>query len=160
MEERQSLQTYFKTLLETVVGQAYRAAGYQLEQAPVKWLGGQYRYSKALNDGMIATIEYQVLVYNDTQWAQRNPSRFQVTLIRSDQPGAVPSNHPRYLRRNLSTLVVDDFGVSILPSADHWWTFKNTETLGAALAEAGHLVVGYGIPWLAGDLQPGDPDTA
>jgi hypothetical protein len=28
------------------------------------------------------------------------------------------------------------------------------DELGKALAEAGHLVIGYGIPWLAGDLVP------
>ena len=52
--------------------------------------------------------------------------------------------------------MVEDFGVAILPSADHWWAFHDTESLGAALAEAGHLVVGYGMPWLAHELIPPD----
>ena len=56
------------------------------------------------------------------------------------------------VRRTLSALVVEDFGVPILPSADHWWTFRDVTELGSALAEAGHLVVGYGLPWLSGDL--------
>jgi hypothetical protein len=56
------------------------------------------------------------------------------------------------LRRDLSALVVEDFGVAILPSGKHWWTYQDTQTLGHALAEAGHLIVGYGMPWLSGDL--------
>jgi hypothetical protein len=51
-------------------------------------------------------------------------------------------------------LVVEDFGVNILPSADHWWEFRDTDSLGKTLAESGHLAVGYGIPWLAGELKP------
>ena len=53
----------------------------------------------------------------------------------------------------MSALVVKDFGVAILPSADHWWTFRDMNELGTALAEAGHLVVAYGMPWLAGELS-------
>ena len=47
-----------------------------------------------------------------------------------------------------------DFDVPILPSAEHWWDWRDSVGLGAALAEAGHLLVGYGIPWLAGELEP------
>jgi hypothetical protein len=49
---------------------------------------------------------------------------------------------------------MEDFGVGILPSAAHWWSFTQTAELGQALAEAGHLVVGFGMPWLSGDLDP------
>jgi hypothetical protein len=157
LPERQSQQEYFRLLLLTVVGQAFGAAGYQLEEQPIKWAGGQFRFKKQLDDAFTAYIEFQVLVYTDTPHAARTPSRFRVTLIRSDQPGGKASSHPRYVQRTLSALVVDDFGVKILPSADHWWVFSNTDTLGRALAEAGHLIVGYGLPWLAGDLQPGQP---
>ena len=73
------------------------------------------------------------------------PSRFRVTLIRKGQS--------KTTTRTLSQLVVQDFSVAILPSADHWWEFHNTDSLGKALAEAGHLIIGYGIPWLAGDLK-------
>jgi hypothetical protein len=88
-------------------------------------------------------------------WASGNPSRFRVMFTRSDQshPG-VPSRHPDYTRRSLSALVVTDFGVAILPDADYWWEFRATQQLGIALAEAGHLVIGYGIPWLASELVP------
>ena len=69
-------------------------------------------------------------------------------------PGAPTLVRRRIWQRTLSALVVDDFHVDILPSADHWWTFSNTDDLGRALAEAGHLVIGYGMPWLAGELEP------
>jgi hypothetical protein len=146
----QSPQAYFKLILLTVVEKAFAAAGYQLEDRPVQWAGGQFRFSKPLTDGLYAFIEFQVLAY-----AEGAPSRFRVTLARSDQPNAAqPSHHPRYVRKSLSELVVSDFGVAILPSADHWWTYQNVTELGKGLAEAGHLIVGYGMPYLSGDLEP------
>lgn len=142
-------------LLVTVVEQAFGAAGYALEERPVQWAGGLFRFAKPLPDGLTAFIEYQLLAYTDTMWASRQPSRFRVTLTRTDQLApSQASQHPQFAQRDLSTLVVEDFGVAILPSADHWWTFANTTELGNALAEAGHLVVGYGMPWLSGDLVP------
>ncbi len=151
VSEQSSPQEYFRLLLLTVVGQAYSAAGYTLEEKPVQWAGGLFRFVKPLAAGDYAFIEYQLLVYADTLWASGNPSRFRVNLSRAGQPNPAA---PGAVRRTLSALVVDDFGVGILPSADHWWNFRNTEQLGQALAESGHLTIGYGIPWLAGDLQP------
>ncbi len=154
VQERQAGQEYFRTLLQTVVGQAFSAAGYQLQDAPMQWAGGKYRYSKALSDGYFGLIDFQILVYSDTMWSAGAPSRFKVQLTRArDRHGRADSSAGQ-VTRGLSQLVVEDFGVAILPAADHWWTFHDTETLGAALAEAGHLVVGYGIPWLARDLTP------
>jgi hypothetical protein len=144
-------QEYFRLLLLTVVGQAYSAAGYTLDEQPVQWAGGLFRFVKPLTETEYGFIEYQLLVYADTLWASGNPSRFRVNLIRAE--GSNPAL-PGAIRRSLSALVVEDFGVAILPSADHWWTFRNTDQLGKALAEAGHLVIGYGLPWLAGDLVP------
>ena len=104
---------------------------------------------------LTAFIEYQLLAYADTMWASRNPSRFHVTLTRTDQPAPrQPSTHPHFAQRDLGTLVTQDFGVAILPGADYWWTFTNTDELGKALAESGHLVIGFGMPWLSGELQP------
>lgn len=155
-EERQSSQDYFRTLLQTVMGQALNAAGYELKDEPMNWLGGRFRYVAPITPELSGWIEFQVLVYNDNEWASRQPSRFRVTLIRSDKVGGKPSQHIGYDKRTLSQLVVGDFGVEILPSADHWWTFTGTESLGKSLAEAGHLIIGYGIPFLAGDLLPND----
>lgn len=144
-EERQSSQEYFRTLMHTVVGQAFEAAGYQLRHEPLRWMGGRFRYIREQDGDRPTTIEFQVLVYNDTAYTGRQPSRFAVNLYRGHEDDG----------RSLSRLVVSDFGVAILPAPDHWWQFHDTESLGKALAEAGHLIVGYGIPWLAGDLEPG-----
>ncbi len=149
--DAQSPHEYFRLLLLTVVGQAFGAAGYRLDERPTHWAGGLFRFAKRFDDGLYGVVEYQLLHYADDA-----PSRFRVSLIRSDQPNAALSDHPQYVRRTLSALVVEDFDVPILPSADHWWTFRTTTELGNALAEAGHLVVGYGLPYLSGDLTPGD----
>jgi hypothetical protein len=153
-EERQSAQDYFRTIMHTVVGQAFAAAGYELLHEPMKWTGGRFRYAKPLANGLTGYIEFQVLVYNDTAYTGKQASRFTVTLYRTDQTGGRQSKHPQYVQRSLSQLVVTDFGVEILPDADYWWQFKDTDALGKALAEAGHLIIGYAIPYLAGDLLP------
>jgi hypothetical protein len=172
----QSPQEYFRLLLLTVVGQAFTAAGYTIEERPTQWAGGLFRFTKQLQvtpenmlsetpspytergqggEVLTAFIEYQLLAYTDTMWASRNASRFRVTLTRTDQPTPrQPSTHTDFIQRDLGTLVVQDFGVAILPNADYWWTFTNTDELGKALAESGHLVIGFGMPWLSGELQP------
>lgn len=160
VQERQAGQDYFKTLLRTVVGQAFSAAGYQLQDAPMQWAGGKYRFLRALPDGYFGLIDFQVLVYSDTMWSDGAQSRFNVQLTRAHNRHGLVGNSAGQATRGLSQLVVEDFGVAILPAADHWWAFQDTESLGAALAEAGHLVVGYGIPWLAGDLIPPDKREA
>lgn len=155
MQERQSANSHFHQVLVMVVGQAFTAAGYVLEEKPVKWAGGMFRFAKALENGLYAYIEFQLLSFSDNEWVSGMPSRFRVTLTRSDQPdAALPSQHPDHAQRLLSALVVEDFGVPILPSAAHWWSFRTTDELGQALGEAGSLTVGYGMPWLSGDLVP------
>lgn len=150
MQASQTPQEYFRLLLLTVVGSAYNAAGYELEDRPTQWAGGLFRFSKPLENGLFGFIEYQLLAYSEDR-----PSRFRVTLTRSDHENpTLPSQHPAYARRLLSALVVEDFNVPILASADHWWQYANVTELGAALAEAGHLVVGFGMPWLSGDITP------
>ena len=154
MRERKTGPDYFGTLLQTVAGQAFSAAGYQLQDAPLQWAGGKFRFVKALPAGVFGLIDFQVLVYSDTMWSAGAHSRFKVQLTRSRNSHGYGKGDPATVTRSLSQLVVEDFGVAILPEADHWWRFHDTESLGAALAEAGHLVVGYGMPWLAGGLSP------
>ena len=144
---QQSPQEYFRLILLTVVGQAFSAAGYRLDERPTQWAGGQFRFVRQFDDGLYGLIEFQLLHY-----AENAPSRFRVTLTRSDQPNAAPSDHPQYVRRTLSELVVTGFAVPILPSADYWWQFRDVTEMGKGLAEAGHLVIGYGMPWLSGEL--------
>lgn len=152
--ERATSQDYFRTLLQTVAGQAFGAAGYHLQATPLQWAGGKYRFAKRFPDDLFGFIDFQVLVYSDTMWSGGAPSRFRVQLTRSLDRHGITSEAPGFATRGLSQLVVEDFDVDILPAADHWWTFHDTASLGASLAEAGHLIVGYGIPWLAGELIP------
>ena len=147
-QTRQTGQEYFSALLHTVVGQAFAAAGYQREQSPLQSAGGRFRYAKDFDDGARGIIDFQVLVYSDTMWSSGSASRFRVQLTRAQKARGGAEI------RNLSRLVVEDFGVNILPTADHWWSYRDTDSLGKALAEAGHLIVGYGLPWLAGELKP------
>jgi hypothetical protein len=142
----QSPQEYFRAILLTVVGQAFGAAGYPLEDRPLRWANGLFRFINPLEPNMQAIIEFQHLAY-----AQGNPSRFTVFLERK---ALGPSSVLPAVRLSLSHLVVGEFGVAILPDVDYWWTFHSTAQLGSALAEAGHLAVAYGMPWLSGDLLP------
>jgi hypothetical protein len=152
-DERESAQAYFRLILLTVVGQAFNAAGYALEDDSLQQAAGLFRFRKPLDAGLTGFIEFQLLATTETEYAPVQPSRFRVTLTRTDQPGpAQPSAHPRYARRDLAALVVEDYGVAILPGAGHWWRYREVSELGKALAEAGHLIVGFGIPWLSGEL--------
>ena len=146
IDERQTAQEYFLTLLRTVVGQAFSAAGYELQAAPLQSAGGKFRFVKTLPDGVFALIDFQVLVYSDTVWSAGAPSRFKAQLTRSRNRQGIASDAPGEVTRGLSQLVVGDFGVAILPAADHWWSFHDTDSLGKALAEAGHLIVAYACP--------------
>lgn len=132
----------FRALLLTVMGQALTAAGYALEEDPVDQAAGRFRFHPTPPAEAAREIEFQLLAGVANEWAPQMPSRFRVTLTRGGR------------RRSLGALVVTDFGVPVLPSAEHWWAWRDRAGLGAALAEAGHLLVGYGIPWLAGELEP------
>lgn len=160
VQERQAAQHYFRTLLQTVVGQAFSAAGYEMENTPLQWAGGKYRFVKAFPDGSFGLIDFQVLVTSDTIWSAGAPSRFKVQLTRTHERHGRARDKAGTMSRGLSQLIVEDFSVAILPATDHWWTFVDTESLGKALAEAGHLIVGYGMPWLAGELTPPAAENA
>ena len=154
MTNDQTPQAYFRVILLTVVGQAFTAAGYELEETPIQWAGGRFQFKKSLESGLHAFLEYQLLAYTDTEWSSGVPSRFRVTVTRTDQDNPLlESDHTDFVQRDLGTLIVEDFGVQVLPASDYWWTFSNTDEMGKALAEAGHLVIGYAMPWLAGELQ-------
>lgn len=151
MQARQPLQTVFRETMQTYVGQAFEAAGYALQDEPLQWLSGRFRYARALDDGFTAYVEFLVLVYNDNAWVGQRPSRFRVMLLRSDQPGGKPSQHARYANRNLGDVLRNEYAVDVLPSADHWWAFNDHNSLARGFYEAGQLIVAYGMPWLAGE---------
>ncbi|MBC8100736.1 MAG: hypothetical protein H7Y11_14950, partial [Armatimonadetes bacterium] len=119
---------YFQTLLVTVLGQAFAAAGYHLVDNPMQQAGGFFKFESERG----TALEFQHLAYQDTEWSSGQASRFRVMLLAHDGR-----------RRDLSALVVDDFAVAILPSARHWWQYQDTHTLGQALLEAGKLTIGY-----------------
>lgn len=138
MDAAEEAVANFRLLLLTVLGQALTAAGYALEEDPVSQASGRFLFRQA-GEGQ---IEFQLLAGVANEWAPEMSSRFRITLIRQGR------------RRTLGALVVTDFRVPILPAAEHWWSWRDNAGLGTALAEAGQLLVGYGIPWLAGELEP------
>lgn len=152
---KQQATDHFRMMLITVVGQAFEAAGYHMESSPMKQSGGLFRFQKSLDNDLNGFIEFQLLYLPQSEWSGNIQSRFRVSLIRTDKPTAqARSEHAQYARVSLSQLIVQDFGVNILPNPEYWWSFSNTDELGKALAESGHLVIGYGMPWLSGDLVP------
>ncbi len=146
---RESAQDQFQMVLMTVVGQAFTAAGYKLQESPMLWSMGLFRFSTTLPQGLYGFLDWHHLPYPEGQ-----PSRFKVIISRSDLADPTRhSQHVGYLRRDLSDLVVRGFGVAILPSADYWWTYQNITELGRTLGEAGSLTIGYALPYLSDDLQ-------
>lgn len=143
----------FRLILLTVVSGAYTAAGYLLDDRPTQWAGGLFRFVKPFEEGtfagMLGVIEYQHLYYQEGDFG-----RFRITLARTGQPGRTPIPGQQPIKRTLSVLVVEDFQVGILPEPEYWWSYENVTEMGTALAESGHLAVGYGMPWLSGDLMP------
>ncbi|MBX3066530.1 MAG: hypothetical protein KF726_26350 [Anaerolineae bacterium] len=144
-------QAFFGSMVETVLGQALTASGYTLENAPMHQMRGMFRYVKPLADEVNAYAEFQLLYY------QGSPSRFRVNLLRNkgnDARGR--SGYADQLEITLSVLLWDVFGVQQLDTAEYWWTFANPQQLGAALMEAGKLLIGFGLPYLEGTLKPED----
>ena len=146
-----SPQAFFGQVLQTVAGQAFEAARFQLEETTMHQARGLFRYRKALESGVTVYVEYQLLHY------QGGTSRFRVNLLRN--VGVDARSDTGYLERvdtTLSKLIWEDFGVRQLSGPDHWWGFNNSQELGQGLAEATRLAFGFGIPWLEGQLKPGD----
>lgn len=140
-------QEHFQEMLLYVVGQALSAAGYVLEDNPIHWSGGLFRFQKQ-QAGLTLVIEYQMLSYED------GPARFRVALARRADPQAEADSALAATRITLSRLLWDIFKVRVLPAADHWWTFADVQALSDGLVESGRLLVGYGLPWLDGSLVP------
>lgn len=151
----------FGMYLDLVLGQALQAAGYAKLMNDINENFGKYvytkppEYEKQLQEKLHLYIEFQNLAYISSEWAPNAASRFTVFLTRQEEEPP-QGNHPTTFatRCMLSELVVRDFSVSILPTATHWWLYQGQTELCQALSEAGHLLVGYGIPWLADELKP------
>ena len=151
----------FGVLLNMVLGQALAAAGYESTSSQLQEAGGKFTYWKRFGPetpilkGLYAYIEFQHLPNAPSEWAPEAASRFTIFLTRSDEEQAhLLSEDPDYARRMLSELIVEDFSVAVLPAARYWWSYQNEAELAQALAAAGRLLVGYGLPWLADEITP------
>jgi len=141
----------FGEIAARVVGQALTALGYTLQSNPTHQARGLFRYSKTFEDGHSTYVEFQALYY------QGGPSRFRVNLLRNIGPDArSPSDYAEKVDTTLGKLLWNEFGVRQLSSPDHWWTFRAPNELAYAIAEAGKLLIGFGIPWLEGELSTDD----
>lgn len=145
---------YFKEMLVTVVGQALDAAGYTLEDSPLQQARGLLRYSKRL-EGVVPIygfIEWQLLAFEQSTLA-----RFQITLLRNQGHDArAVTSYPERAERTLPWIIWHIFEARILPADDHWWVFRGENDLPQALADAGRLLFGYGVPWL--EMRDDVPD--
>ncbi len=143
-------QALFGQALQTVAGQALAAAGYALQDNPMHQARGLFRYRKALADGVSIYVEFQLLHY-----AAGGPSRFRINLLRNTGADArSPGQYAGKIDTTLGRLLWEDFGVRQLSGPEHWWSFNHPVELGHAIAEAGKLLFGFGIPWLEGTLRP------
>jgi hypothetical protein len=138
-------------MVARVVGQALTALGYTLQSNPTHQARGLFRYSKSFENGISTYVEFQVLYY------QGGSSRFRVNLLRNMGLDArSPGDYGEKVDTTLGKLIWDDFGVRQLTGPDHWWTFRDPNELAYALAEAGKLLIGFGVPWLEGELSAND----
>lgn len=134
----------FFALLQHVVGQALAAAGYILEEQPLQQARGLIRYRKALGDDVYTFIEWQLLAFEQSRVAQ-----FQVNLLRNRGVEArALTDYADRAEHTLPWLIWHVFGARVVPSDSVWWEFRDDNELGQALASAGRLLFGYGVPWL------------
>ncbi len=136
----------FQQVLLTALGPVLQAAGYSLDEVPVQWSGGLFRFRRRYDETLDLAVAFQLLAHPEC------PARFQVILARVSRTLAQPALSPASM--TLSRLLWDAFQVRVLPEADHWWVYRAVPDLGSALLEAGKLLAGYGLPWLDGTLVP------
>jgi hypothetical protein len=139
-------------MVDRVVGQALTALGYTLQSNPTHQARGLFRYSKAFESGVSTYVEFQALHYQGG-----GLSRFRVNLLRNmGMDARAVSDYGEKVDTTLAKLVWADFSVRQLTGPDHWWTFRDPNELGYAIAEAGKLLIGFGIPWLEGEFSTDD----
>ena len=138
---------YFKDILNTVAGQALEAANYQLQNEPLHHARGLLRYQKQLRDAgdnIYGFIEWQLLAFEQNPFA-----RFQVRLLRNQGIDArATTTYQNRVEQTLPWVIWNHYEVQILPNDSYWWEFRHGDELPHALAHAGKLLFGYGIPWL------------
>ena len=138
---------YFKESLVRVVGKVLDAAGYQLEDNPLQQARGLIRYYKPLQhlgEDVYGFLEWQLLAFEESPIA-----RFQLTLLRNRGLEArTVTDYSHRAEQALPWIIWHVFNARVVPADDSWWDFRNGNELLQALANAVHLLFGYGIPWL------------
>ena len=73
--------------------------------------------------------------------------RIRISLLRNNQPQARAASTSAE-ERSLAHIIWHEYEARILPTDEHWWTYKQPEDLAYHLYEAGKLLFAYGVPWL------------
>jgi len=132
----------FHDVITHVMGSAFDAAHYHLENAPLQQQRGLYRYVKHHDHGY-CFIEFQSL-YHD----QSELTRMRVNLIKSPLQAARQA-HPDREAYTLPYVIWHLYGAEgVLPTEEYWWVYKDDHDLAYQLVDAGKLLFAYGVPWL------------
>jgi hypothetical protein len=138
---------FFKDTLLKVAGQALQAAGLELEDNDMQQARGLIRFRKPLpelGENIYGFVEWQLLAF-----AQSPLARFQINLMRNQGGDARTINDYEYREeRTLAWIIRHAYQSQVVPSDDHWWEFRDSNELAYAIAEAGRLLFGYGMPYL------------
>ena len=138
---------YFKEMLTTIVGQALDAAGYIVENHALQHARGLIRYSKQLTnlgDDIYGFVEWQLLAFEQSPVA-----RFQINLLRNKGIDArAVTDYDQQEEHTLPWIIWHVYDAKVVPHDEVWWDFRDEAELGQALAVAGRLLFGYGVPWL------------
>ena len=139
--------TYFKSTLTTIVGQALDAAGYVMENHPLQQARGLIRFRKkltSLGSDIYGFVEWQLLAFEQSPVA-----RFQINLLRNKGLDArAITDYAKREEHTLPWVIWNVYEVKVVPHDKVWWDFRDTIELEQALASAGRLLFGYGVPWL------------
>jgi hypothetical protein len=106
-----------------------------------------FGFSKRLDKGIFAIIEFQRHQYEEEPWGWG----FRVNLIRSktEKPAKWDEGHyPGYLNERLSFLIWVEYSLRIYPGPDHWWEAANVDGFETQLLDALGKIEQFGIPWL------------
>lgn len=138
---------FFKDTLLKVAGQALEAAGLELEDNNIQQARGLIRFRKSLlelGEDIYGFVEWQLLAFEQSPLA-----RFQIILIRNRGIDArTITEYEHQEEHSLAWIICHAYQSQVVPSDDHWWTFRDSNELAYAIAEAGRLLFGYGMPYL------------
>jgi hypothetical protein len=138
---------FFKDTLLKVAGQALQAAGFELEDNDMQQARGLIRFRKPLpelGEDIYGFVEWQLLAFEQSPLA-----RFQIILIRNRGIDArTIAGYEHQEEHSLAWIIRHAYQSQVVPTDDHWWAFRDSNELAYAIAEAGRLLFGYGMPYL------------